>query len=255
MKKKPKKLPSIKDLTKSANKRGKGKTSQPTGKSEKRSVKRPETQKQETPEQRARREFKADQLAIKKEREQERKKQERLQSLNEWKAKEAERLDKITASKELSRAKLHALAQQNYTLRKKLAKATDETEKSKLRSKIIKVNVEKEIINSRSGIKSRRSSLEILASERGEKATGIKTRFSFRNMKSAKKNVNNYLKAGATSINGKEANPLEILSEVDNLLLTMDAYKEVRIVFNKDTGELNVWIEQDEDEEEEDGEE
>ena len=99
--------------------------------------------------------------------------------------------------------------------------------------------------NARSGIKKRRSALEIKAEKRSKKSKGVKFEFDFRNVKDAKKLVAKNLKKGIKKVNGKKANELDALVELDNIILQMDAYSSVVVIYDETKGAFSFSIQND----------
>ena len=185
----------------------------------------------------------------KKDFERDKKQAERLKALNELKEKKRESLLKTAKSKEETRLKLHAISQANYKLRKQLSKAS-EKERAKIQNKIIRNNADAGTLRANSGIKKRRSALEIKAEKRSKKAKGVKFEFDFRNIKDAKKTVAKNLKKGVKKVNGKNANELDALVELDNIILQMDAYSSIVVVYDETKGTFNFSIKDSENENE-----
>jgi len=195
--------------------------------------------KKESEASRLRREFKKDQESIRKE-----------------KKKAAGAAGKPKKRKPLTKEQkeIHASRQRSYKLRKELREneSLDKAGREKLYNKILNENSKQQSARNRTGIKERKSSLQLKALKRIKKSTGILTQYDFRNTKDARKNILAYVSAGAKTVNGvsTQTDLVNALSQLDNLLLGMDAYKTVEIAYNPKTGEIDVAITSEEEEEE-----
>ena len=137
----------------------------------------------------------------------------------------------------------HAWAQAAYKLRQKL-QAAPAGEKSKVFNTLNTLQADREIFNRANGIKKRTPTQVKKAREIGKGKEGLITEYDFRNTKSAKQQLTEYLKSPFLQrLNGNKINPLIALSALDNLILSMDSYETLFLIFDELTGDLYAYTE------------
>lgn len=150
---------------------------------------------------------------------------------------------------------VNALRSKVYRARKKLKAGIDsESERKKQYNKILRLNAELGAKKSQYGIKSRKSPVQAKAAKRSGNTKGfIIQTFDFSEVKDAKKRFTEYFNNGSfNSFNGRSTkNILNAISELDNLILSMDSYKNLVLALNPQTGKLNAWVIDASEEEEE----
>lgn len=146
----------------------------------------------------------------------------------------------------------HAWAQQAYTLKTKLHKAeakNNETERSKIFNTLLRLQLDRQHFNEQNGIKRRTSSEVKKAKELGKDKQGLITEYDFRNTKSAKQQLIEYAKSPFLQrVNGKPFNPLNALSTIDNLILEMESDSGLFMVFDELTGDLYIYVDNNDNE-------